>query len=411
MSSNTHNVLKPHSSPAKNRVMLNNSFENNRSSSFTMDDTPSKSHNPKRDYINSNPIQVMNNDAIPRILPPSHLLMEDVIDPDLELQNKLVESSPITSKIQPSKSIYRHELLNNKNVYSNLDEMVKANEVFRNIYGTSPVTESSVNSINFNASTNQVKLNSSHKSKNQFKRKKLDPEYCFSSNLTTYDGQLLLQQPLNDNELNDNFQLPNASYSNFMNDFTGTLNVPEPDEFEEEPQAPLDLERQKLMDYYVQQPHQKLITKTEIKNNFVEHIVVLKVPKSFLKTISTDFNFDFKVPYSKPELNDLDDVPLSQLYNGGPQTYQIQPNFNNNSSNHDLKKLYLSPQKSGCWTCRVRHKKCTNERPKCNDCLKFDLDCDISEERPEYMINPILQKRMVKKIRQMTDLYKAQHRH
>ncbi|KAK4129145.1 hypothetical protein N657DRAFT_56936 [Parathielavia appendiculata] len=39
----------------------------------------------------------------------------------------------------------------------------------------------------------------------------------------------------------------------------------------------------------------------------------------------------------------------------------------------------------GCWTCRLRRKKCDEERPVCKGCLALEINCLYSYEKPEWM--------------------------
>ncbi|RCK59045.1 hypothetical protein Cantr_07162 [Candida viswanathii] len=59
--------------------------------------------------------------------------------------------------------------------------------------------------------------------------------------------------------------------------------------------------------------------------------------------------------------------------------------------------------KTGCWTCRVRHKACPEEKPRCSQCVRLQLDCDYSENRPDYMNNLELQQQKLREIRAITD--------
>lgn len=47
---------------------------------------------------------------------------------------------------------------------------------------------------------------------------------------------------------------------------------------------------------------------------------------------------------------------------------------------------------SGCWTCRVRRKKCDENLPVCDACNSLGLPCDHSERRPTYMNDETLNK-------------------
>lgn len=39
----------------------------------------------------------------------------------------------------------------------------------------------------------------------------------------------------------------------------------------------------------------------------------------------------------------------------------------------------------GCWTCRLRRKKCDEERPLCKGCHALEVDCFYSNEKPDWM--------------------------
>ncbi|GMM38207.1 hypothetical protein DASC09_055460 [Saccharomycopsis crataegensis] len=63
--------------------------------------------------------------------------------------------------------------------------------------------------------------------------------------------------------------------------------------------------------------------------------------------------------------------------------------------------------KNGCWTCRVRRKKCPEGKPACNQCLRLGSLCDgYSEERPRFMFDKIAQAKKLKEIRQQTDKFR-----
>lgn len=44
--------------------------------------------------------------------------------------------------------------------------------------------------------------------------------------------------------------------------------------------------------------------------------------------------------------------------------------------------------KEGCWTCRIRRKKCDEARPSCWTCRKLGIPCEgYAERKPEFMVN------------------------
>lgn len=60
----------------------------------------------------------------------------------------------------------------------------------------------------------------------------------------------------------------------------------------------------------------------------------------------------------------------------------------------------------GCWTCRIRHKACPENKPVCDQCVRLKLVCDYSQDRPAYMSDPTLQKEKLKEIRDITNVQK-----
>ncbi|VEU19636.1 DEKNAAC100357 [Brettanomyces naardenensis] len=60
-------------------------------------------------------------------------------------------------------------------------------------------------------------------------------------------------------------------------------------------------------------------------------------------------------------------------------------------------------KKTGCWTCRLRRKKCTEERPACAECVRLGLQCQgYGKERPAFMTNSELAKKMMEEIKRVT---------
>ncbi|KIW15115.1 hypothetical protein PV08_07902 [Exophiala spinifera] len=54
---------------------------------------------------------------------------------------------------------------------------------------------------------------------------------------------------------------------------------------------------------------------------------------------------------------------------------------------------------NGCWTCRVRHKKCDETFPQCQTCSSLLITCYYTEEKPEWMDNGERQQDMVNRLK------------
>lgn len=59
---------------------------------------------------------------------------------------------------------------------------------------------------------------------------------------------------------------------------------------------------------------------------------------------------------------------------------------------------------SGCWTCRVRRKKCDEVYPVCHSCATLHITCHYNDEKPEWMDGGAKQEEMAKQLkRQVKD--------
>lgn len=84
------------------------------------------------------------------------------------------------------------------------------------------------------------------------------------------------------------------------------------------------------------------------------------------------------------------DLSSQQLYNQTPGN--LGPDLSKPSS--------LPRSKTGCWTCRVRKKKCSEQRPNCNECIKLGLKCaGYSVNKPEFMASPVKQRQKISEIK------------
>lgn len=53
----------------------------------------------------------------------------------------------------------------------------------------------------------------------------------------------------------------------------------------------------------------------------------------------------------------------------------------------------------GCWTCRVRRKKCSETRPVCDECRALRITCHFQKEKPDWADGGVKQKAMMDKIK------------
>ena len=64
---------------------------------------------------------------------------------------------------------------------------------------------------------------------------------------------------------------------------------------------------------------------------------------------------------------------------------------------------------SGCWTCRLRHKKCDENQPVCDGCAALYITCHYDQEKPEWMDGGVKQEEMAEQVKREVR-EKAHHR-
>lgn len=65
---------------------------------------------------------------------------------------------------------------------------------------------------------------------------------------------------------------------------------------------------------------------------------------------------------------------------------------------------------AGCWTCRLRRKKCDEKRPVCEGCALLEITCHYNDEKPEWMDGGPKQKAMAEKIKAQVKKQASQRR-
>ncbi|KAM0253481.1 hypothetical protein ACHAP5_000510 [Fusarium lateritium] len=65
---------------------------------------------------------------------------------------------------------------------------------------------------------------------------------------------------------------------------------------------------------------------------------------------------------------------------------------------------------AGCWTCRLRRKKCDEKRPVCDSCGSLEITCYFDDEKPEWMDSGPKQKAMAEKIKAQVKKQASQRR-
>lgn len=61
-----------------------------------------------------------------------------------------------------------------------------------------------------------------------------------------------------------------------------------------------------------------------------------------------------------------------------------------------------SRSRTGCWICRLRKKKCTEEKPHCNNCTRLNLECFYDIVKPDFITDPAKKNEKLEEIKKKT---------
>ncbi|QLG73950.1 hypothetical protein HG535_0F04620 [Zygotorulaspora mrakii] len=61
-----------------------------------------------------------------------------------------------------------------------------------------------------------------------------------------------------------------------------------------------------------------------------------------------------------------------------------------------------SRSRTGCWICRLRKKKCTEERPHCFNCERLNLECNYGSAKPDFILDPAKKQLKLEEIKKKT---------
>lgn len=94
-----------------------------------------------------------------------------------------------------------------------------------------------------------------------------------------------------------------------------------------------------------------------------------------------------------------------------------ESNFNNDVSNEQMVKSSDQIKKrnatgarsrTGCWICRLRKKKCTEEKPQCQNCVRLHLECFYDIVKPDFISDPTKKAAKLDEIKKKTKEAKRQ---
>ncbi|KAI5957403.1 hypothetical protein CANMA_004407 [Candida margitis] len=456
-------------SPVRNRSGLENSSMELESCSFSIDvdNTPTRvNYPPLEEYSqcilrNSN-FRIINEGMIPRVLPEPGTALDSNGGNAQSLPNmrtprvNMICSSPFVSKMGHSSAMKGSSPV----VCALPDDLAKSNEVYRHIYGSSSFTESPIirrnstvrtklnqeygasqaqeASVNFEANTSWKKSNTSSVMSIESiinpvspKKERQDANGDYQSQIGYYgvnavaglsDVNLIEEEDQSDasqvsvggDEHCEDYEEDNSSE---YDQYIVTIKLPSKLLDEALNIDCLGVRINKKLpitcgeDCLGRTKKRRLSLPTKKKHRFKNtgkkhrattskkesHATISKSKASTSETTSS---------LSKRARSKGYDSDEEYLPHEASRTPQSRKRVQRGPDGVAKKRKCVIRSKSGCWTCRIRHKGCNEEQPKCGHCQRLNLTCDYSPVRPAYMVNEKLHAEKLLEIRRLTDQVK-----
>ena len=396
--------------------------------SIDVDNTPTRVNYPPLGEYNhclmkKSNFKIINEGMIPRVLPEPRAVDANGVQ---LLQNTTTNTTANVNLICSSPLLSRLDLNSKRSspmVYALPDDFTKSNEVFRQVYGSSSFTESSF-----------IRRNSSVRSKlNQDCTNEDCSEYINGlipmvntsakrSNASSVMSIELIMNPASprkeEHHENEHFGVTlklkligNLIYGKESDIYWGDDGYDEINEYDQfivTIKLPSKLEGGNVDNFQSVAASSKKSSKRRTTSKRRKRQTLsspkyrgARVSKRKLKEQNSPrSNKGPRGKRAKENMSDQEYLPTEE-----PMKSKSKTRVKSNSGAVSNKKPIVRSRK-GCWTCRVRHKRCTEEQPQCANCKRLKLVCDYSEIRPDYMIDLNLQAEKLIEIRKITDKIK-----
>ncbi|CAI5759476.1 unnamed protein product [Candida verbasci] len=454
-----HNLV--HSSPIKNQYQSDTLYPNNNESSSSIHPSTadnnenengiiaiSKLNNPFVDStINSNlpylqqqqsSIEIINENSIPRVLSdfkfrhstplkfeqdliitsPNHRRILHPTPPlsrsiKSEQQAPSIRCSPRISQQQQLEIINKNlsmELVVDKDFltseYENQDEVAKRHEVYRNIYDTSPSQSSRILKSHIlhsrSSLINEMSINSANEIEDSMSQLALRKQQLYQNAPIKQSPMALKRMAATPSTITTS-SIGGRSVSS-RNSNSSIYELPNLSKIEKPKSKGRGRPRIHFPDPSVPKIKKKPGPKPKVKvKPEFDFFVTLKISPERLTGFGRRkrrrlTNKKAPTPESSSSSSPIETSSTSskeRATRNSKKKILIDP--------HDHKKKLGARSKTGCWTCRIRHKACPEEKPICSQCERLGLKCDYSNERPRYMRDKNLQQAKLKEIRSITN--------
>lgn len=432
--------------------------------SIDVDNTPTRvNYPPLEEYshciIRRSNFKIINEGMIPRVLPEpraldpnseNNLLLQNTTTPNFNL----ICSSPFPSRLDPGNSKRSSPI-----VCALPDDFAKSNEVFKHVYGSSSFTESPIThqSSSIRSKLNQecsYRITPANQGDQEANASESHNGWKRSNASSVMSIELLINPESPEKGKRDAASSKPGFYGVSTSGSSWESNCYEPQtravfdcKYKGEDVNPYDqfIVTIKLPSKYVNSRH---VPKKDLRSLAAERLPVVGTTKkgiikkkkygsnkndgSIIKHVTktkkrnskiTKKEFPKKqIPKSQPPTIKTKSIRSRKTRSNGYEsdeeylpheesTISSRKRVQFGSDRKEKKRKSVVRSKTGCWTCRIRHKGCNEEQPKCSHCKRLNLTCDYSPNRPVYMQNKKLHAEKLLEIRRLTDRVKKRKPH
>lgn len=174
---------------------------------------------------------------------------------------------------------------------------------------------------------------------------------------------------------------------------------------------PHEIYDNKSKDEYIQEPvnwnkNGKRVSTTHIDSDKIKHIkndpkyvliASAKPPPQQNESTKDPYGLNLKKGQKKVRMEPLSPEVLKANTSGARNSFRV-------ISNGQSGKVGPTGTRSrtGCWICRLRKKKCTEEKPSCINCSRLNLTCYYDERRPDFVSDPVKKAEKLLEIKKYT---------
>ncbi|CAR26929.1 hypothetical protein ZYGR_0I02010 [Zygosaccharomyces rouxii] len=111
---------------------------------------------------------------------------------------------------------------------------------------------------------------------------------------------------------------------------------------------------------------------------------------------------DSSIPRNGAHGEEVDDTYSSHEVMENEEEEEEYEEGKNGNRGQSKKNSMGSRSRTGCWICRLRKKKCTEERPRCYNCDRLNLTCYYDVIKPDFVSNPQKKQMKLEEIKRKT---------